>query len=57
MKLQSKKRTFLAGFLILFLIPSHSAEFEINFIETQIIVVDDKSTDGSDKIIENFLKL
>ena len=34
MKLQSKKRTFLAGFLILFLIPSHSAEFEINFIET-----------------------
>ena len=34
MKLQSKKRTFLASFLILFLIPSHSAEFEINFIET-----------------------
>ena len=29
---------------------------EINFIETQIIVVDDKSTDGSDKIIENFLE-
>ena len=27
---------------------------EINFIETQIIVVDDKSTDGSDKIVENF---
>ena len=34
MKLQSKKRTFLASFLILFFIPSHSAEFEINFIET-----------------------
>jgi hypothetical protein len=34
MKLQSKKRTFLASFLILFLIPSHAAEFEINFIET-----------------------
>ena len=34
MKLQSKKRTFLASFLILFVIPSHSAEFEINFIET-----------------------
>ena len=34
MKLQSKKRNFLASFLILFFIPSHSAEFEINFIET-----------------------
>ena len=34
MKLQSKRRTFLASFLILFLVPSHSAEFEINFIET-----------------------
>ena len=34
MKLQSKKRTFLASFLILFFIPSQSAEFEINFIET-----------------------
>ena len=34
MKLQSKKRTLLGSFLILFLIPSHSAEFEINFIET-----------------------
>ena len=34
MKLQSKKRTFLASVLILFFIPSHSAEFEINFIET-----------------------
>ena len=34
MKLQSKKRSFLASFLILFFIPSHSAEFEINFIET-----------------------
>ena len=34
MKLQSKKRTFLASLLILFFIPSHSAEFEINFIET-----------------------
>ena len=34
MKLQSKKRTFLTSFLILFFIPSHSAEFEINFIET-----------------------
>ena len=34
MKLQSKKRTFLASFLILFLIPSHAAEFEINFVET-----------------------
>ena len=34
MKLQSKKRTFLASFLILFFIPSYSAEFEINFIET-----------------------
>jgi hypothetical protein len=34
MKLQSKRRTFLASFLILFLVPSYSAEFEINFIET-----------------------
>ena len=34
MKLQSKKRTFLASFLILFFIPLHSAEFEINFIDT-----------------------
>ena len=34
MKLQSKKRNFLASCLILFFIPSHSAEFEINFIET-----------------------
>ena len=34
MKLQSKKRTFLTSFLILFFIPSYSAEFEINFIDT-----------------------
>ena len=34
MKLQSKKRIFIASFLILFFIPSHSAEFEMNFIET-----------------------
>ena len=34
MKLQSKKRSFLASFLILFFIPLHSAEFEINFIDT-----------------------
>ncbi|MDC2983078.1 hypothetical protein OAZ81_02205 [Pseudomonadota bacterium] len=31
--MQSKRRAFLASFLILFLVPSHSAEFEINFIE------------------------
>ena len=34
MKLQSKKRTFLTSFLILFFIPSYSAEFEINFIDS-----------------------
>ena len=34
MKLQSKRKTFLASFLILFLVPLRSAEFEINFIET-----------------------
>jgi len=34
MKLLRNKRFFLVSFLILFFIPSHSAEFEINFIET-----------------------
>ena len=34
MKLLSNKKFFLVSFLILYFIPSQSAEFEINFIET-----------------------
>ena len=49
MKLQSKRRTFLASFLILFLIPSHSAEFEINFIDL-------KPSTSSIKLLSFFLK-
>jgi len=60
MKLQSKKRTFLASCLILFFIPSHSAEFEINFIETidenyMIEVLQELKYENNFKRIKNFL--
>ena len=60
MKLQSKKRTFLASFLILFLIPSHSAEFEINFIETfdenyMLEVIQELKYENNIKRIKTFL--
>jgi len=60
MKLQSKKRTFLASCLILFFIPSHSAEFEINFTETidenyMIEVLQELKYENNIKRIKNFL--
>ena len=60
MKLQSKKITFLAGFLILFLIPLHSAEFEINFIETfdenyMLEVIQELKYENNIKRIKTFL--
>jgi len=60
MKLQSKKRTFLVSFLILFFIPSHSAEFEINFIETfdenyMIEVIQELKYENNIKRIKTFL--
>ena len=60
MKLQSKKRTFLASCLILFFIPSHSAEFEINFTETidenhMIEVLQELKYENNFKRIKNFL--
>ena len=60
MKLQSKKRTFLVSCLILFFIPSHSAEFEINFIETIdenyiLEVLQELKYENNIKRIKNFL--
>ena len=60
MKLQSKKRNFLASFLILFFIPSHSAEFEINFIETydenyMVEVLQELKYENNIKRIKTFL--
>ena len=60
MKLQSKKRNFLASFLILFFIPSHSAEFEINFIETfdqnyMLEVIQEIKYENNIKRIKTFL--
>ena len=60
MKLQSKKRTFLASFLILFFIPSYSAEFEINFIETfdenyMLEVIQELKYENNIKRIKTFL--
>ena len=60
MKLQSKKRTFLASFLILFFIPSYSAEFEINFIETfdenyMIEVIQELKYENNIRRIKTFL--
>ena len=60
MKLQSKKRTFLTSFLILFFIPSYSAEFEINFIETfdenyMIEVLQELKYENNIKRIKTFL--
>ena len=60
MKLQSKKKTFLASSLILFLIPSHSAEFEINFIETfdenyMLEVIQELKYENNIKRIKTFL--
>jgi len=60
MKLQSKKRTVLASFLILFFIPSHSAEFEINFIETfdenyMLEVIQELKYENNIKRIKTFL--
>ena len=60
MKLQSKKRTFLASFLFLFFIPSYSAEFEINFIETfdenyMIEVIQELKYENNIRRIKTFL--
>ena len=60
MKLQSKRRNFLASFLILFLVPSHSAEFEINFIETfdenyMLEVIQELKYENNIKRIKTFL--
>ena len=60
MKLHSKKRTFFVSFLILFFIPSHSAEFEINFIETfdenyMIEVIQELKYENNIRRIKTFL--
>jgi hypothetical protein len=60
MKLQRSKRTFLASFLILFFIPLHSAEFEINFIETfdenhMLEVIQELKYENNFKRIKTFL--
>ncbi len=60
MKLHSKKRTFLVSCLILFFIPSHSAEFEINFIETfdenyMIEVIQELKYENNIRRIKTFL--
>ena len=59
MKLQSKKK-FLVSLLILFFIPSHSAEFEINFIETfdedyMLEVIQELKYENNIKRIKTFL--
>ena len=60
MKLHSKKRTFLVSCLILFFIPSYSAEFEINFIETfdenyMIEVIQELKYENNIRRIKTFL--
>ena len=40
MKLLSNKKFFLISFLILYLTPSHSAEFEINFKRLSNLSID-----------------
>ena len=59
MKLQNKKN-FLVSLLILFFIPSHSAEFEINFIETfdedyMLEVIQELKYENNIKRIKTFL--
>ena len=60
MKLHGKKRTFLVSCLILFFIPSYSAEFEINFIETfdenyMIEVIQELKYENNIRRIKTFL--
>ena len=60
MKLQSKKRTFFNKFFNPIFIPSHSAEFEINFIETfdenyMLEVIQELKYENNIKRIKNFL--
>jgi len=60
MKLQSNKKFFLVSFLILYFIPSQSAEFEINFIETfdenyMLEVIQELKYENNIKRIKTFL--
>ena len=60
MKLQSNKNFFLVSSLILYFIPSQSAEFEINFIETfdenyMLEVIQELKYENNIKKIKTFL--
>ena len=60
MKLLSNKNFFLVSFLILYFIPSQSAEFEINFIETfdenyMLEVIQELKYENNIKKIKTFL--
>ena len=60
MKLLSSKNFFLVSFLILYLTPSYSAEFEINFIETidqnyMLEVIQELKYENNIKRIKTFL--
>ena len=60
MKLLSNKKFFLISFLILYLTPSHSAEFEINFIEAfdqnyMLEVIQELKYENNIKRIKTFL--
>ena len=60
MKLLSNKKFFLVSFFILYLTPSHSSEFEINFIETfddnyMLEVIKELKYENNIKRIKTFL--
>ena len=60
MKLQNKKRTFLVSLLILYFIPSYSAEFEIIFFETfdennVLEVIEELKYEDNIKVIKTIL--